>query len=843
MNPQSGGLLFSTSSSLTYALLPYAERMQQLNLPGCLGGWALRLCASLLLLILADVHPSIAQRSPDLGPELIATEAVTATSHTELRDESAFSLRVPWPPSQICFVKPRKMHVAEACRGLDLATLAGPPLPTDVEATLLADAVFSAAPGAPRLRILRAPAGRDRSIAQAQRIVAQFLAQLQRTSDVVGKLRIDDQGLPVPALLHLGSLQRLRQEVALRSVDRELLQLVNGVSAAQSIYIVVLVIPAEHGGQGRQLEEQLMASIQASSAGSARGSDAEPWGYLAGLLIALLVGGIFWIEKMLRRNPSSIHPSRVAPPPATALLTAQQTASPPDDPSRGAAPPAKALLDGVELIPGELWMRAYERAISMGCSAAAAPGAAPPSEAVGSRAMTYVTRGLAAHGQPELVLNVALREGESGASVLPDIRSFFQAIYGLAKSGTAVAPGGFSQFGQPGFLGDARFVGVMYQEAGAGETAQAESEPRQGRGPSPQLAVIALTQDEMLAAMETGSWRVMAALGRMYRYYPGPFWNERGRASAISAATLEQTILVKIARWGCAGVYVRKDGDRLLLQLPRSQSKEIERLLPLLDQEQPSALMAQIDPAANACLTWAAGDQSLVAIAPHGSDGSRLAGLFVALLPSQASDVMRVIEDGFLLAMRTESFRAVRDALAKQATLSLPLAEGAAALEISWYEAAAAQFVDSEGSFSVHLLNPDAELRVRIRSDIKSLSDYVAALVRIIAAWKTPQASHASAGLLVAVGVKPGRRARVWCESGSDPDPLLDAALSSLSVELSGVTPPEVVQGPIAFVLRPGKGQPTNGEPPLPRSWQRVAATYGRPLRIPDMLFDLVWPD
>lgn len=824
-------------------MIQYAEQMQKLKLSACPGVGALRLCASVLLLILADVRPSIAQRSPDLGPEPIATGAVTATSHTELRDESVFSLRVPWPPSQICFVKPRQMHVAEACRGLDLATLAGPPLPTDVEATLLADAVFTAAPGMPRLRILRAPAGRARSLAQAQRIVAQLLARLQRTSDAVGKLRIDDQHLPAPALLRLGSLLRLRQEVVMRSVDRELLQLVNGVSAAQSIYILVLVVPVEHGGQGRQLEEQLLASIQASSVGRARESDAEPWGYLTGLLLALLMGGIFWRERTLRRNPSSNNPSREAAPPAKVLLTAQQTDPPPDGPSRGAAPPAKALLDESELIPGELWMRAYEREISMGCSAAAALGAAPPSDAAGNRAMTYVTRGLAAHGQPELVLNVTLREGESGASVLPDPRSFFQAIYGLAKSGAGVSPGGFSQFGNPGFLGDARFIGVMYQEAGAGEAAQAEAEPRQGRGPSPQLAVIALTQEEMQAVMETGGSRLMAALGRMYRYYPGPFWNERGRASAVSAATLEQTILVKIARWGCAGLYVRKDGDRLLLQLPRSQSQEIERFLPLLDQEQPSALMAQIDPAANACLTWAAGDQALVAIAPPGSDGSRLAGLFVALLPNQASDLMRVVEDGFLLGLRADSFRAVRDALAKQATLSLPLAEGAAALDISWYEPAAGQSADCEGAFSVHLLNPDAELRVRIRSDIKALSDYFAALVRIIDTWKTQQASRASAGLLVAVGVKPGRRARVWCESGSDPDLLLDTELSALSAELSGVTPLEVVKGPIAFVLRPSQGEPSDGVPPLPCSWQRAAATYGRPLRIPDMLFDLVWPD
>lgn len=153
---------------------------------------------------------------------------------------------------------------------------------------------------------------------------------------------------------------------------------------------------------------------------------------------------------------------------------------------------------------------------------------------------------------------------------------------------------------------------------------------------------------------------------------------------------------------------------------------------------------------------------------------------------------------------------------------------------------------NSEIAFAVYFLNPDAELRVRLRGDTKALSAYIAALARVMEVWMKRHAALPTADPLVAVGVKPGRRARLWCETGTDPasvptDTL--SALSELDAELSRAMPPPVVQGPIALLLGANKNTFSDERPQLPGSSQRAASTQGGPIQIPDMLFQVLWRD
>jgi hypothetical protein len=98
-------------------------------------------------------------------------------------------------------------------------------------------------------------------------------------------------------------------------------------------------------------------------------------------------------------------------------------------------------------------------------------------------------------------------------------------------------------------------------------------------------------------------------------------------------------------------------------------------------------------------------------------------------------------------------------------------------------------------------------------------------------------------GVLVAVGMKAGRRVRVWCQAveGDIPAPLL----RTIEAKLAEVPSPDLKKGPAGFALEFALfGRTPSHFPEFPDRWRDAAAsTRSKQLVPPDDLFRLIWPD
>ena len=99
----------------------------------------------------------------------------------------------------------------------------------------------------------------------------------------------------------------------------------------------------------------------------------------------------------------------------------------------------------------------------------------------------------------------------------------------------------------------------------------------------------------------------------------------------------------------------------------------------------------------------------------------------------------------------------------------------------------------------------------------------------------------------IVVGLKPGRKSRVWFVSSrrSSHDP----SLVSLKKKLESVPAYPVRTGPVAFALRcsiagggPAPKEKGSYQPPMPKEW-REAIPKDKELLVPDGIFERIWRD
>jgi hypothetical protein len=143
---------------------------------------------------------------------------------------------------------------------------------------------------------------------------------------------------------------------------------------------------------------------------------------------------------------------------------------------------------------------------------------------------------------------------------------------------------------------------------------------------------------------------------------------------------------------------------------------------------------------------------------------------------------------------------------------------------------------------SIRLYLPDKALRQRLGDDASPLADYIKALQKEAAAFWEKGEQPMAKGLLIAVGVKPGNKARVWCDAVDGEIPA--ETLTKLEEKLGGVPAVAVKEGPIAFAIEIKLwGQTPAKFPELPKAWSEAAKKSKEPLMVPDGLFKVIWAD
>jgi hypothetical protein len=144
----------------------------------------------------------------------------------------------------------------------------------------------------------------------------------------------------------------------------------------------------------------------------------------------------------------------------------------------------------------------------------------------------------------------------------------------------------------------------------------------------------------------------------------------------------------------------------------------------------------------------------------------------------------------------------------------------------------------------IRLYVPIPQLEERFGKDVEPLASYMKALQKradeILAKEKEkPKAK----GLLIAVGIKSKKNARVWCQAveGEIPADLL----KRLEQELGKVEAVDLKKGPAGFALEVNLfGQKPEKFPEFPQTWVDAAKKGESKLLLPpDELFKGIWPD
>lgn len=332
-------------------------------------------------------------------------------------------------------------------------------------------------------------------------------------------------------------------------------------------------------------------------------------------------------------------------------LLDQSTADPVSEP---AAPV------GIEIIAGKLSARVYVHDIQS------------PHGAISC--WSYVTEGLTAQHHAELVFTLRRDPDEPSDGFPHDPLQLFAAVYQLAESGERVTSGGVTQFGARRFFG--HHVLHVSAQPMAGVTLPASC-----------LAAVLVTDDELRAAREFGSTRVLARMGQASSYYPFPPWGDRRRRGLSLERTFEASLLSKIQRASAHGLHVTMADNRITVSALRSEQAAWQDRLAQVPEGVPFAFLTAFDLNASGCLVWVPGQKEPEAIGSTGawgSNGSRVCGCFLAFIAGQPDSGGKILEDGFAVELTGDAWQALRGALIDGNELAIPATGGRMPFALAW---------------------------------------------------------------------------------------------------------------------------------------------------------------
>jgi hypothetical protein len=256
--------------------------------------------------------------------------------------------------------------------------------------------------------------------------------------------------------------------------------------------------------------------------------------------------------------------------------------------------------------------------------------------------VSFITRGLCAFGQPELIFTWCGPRllGTPSAAAIAALRAIGRA----AAAGLALRPGSAYYLGDGALLEGVGLAGFVFVPA----QAMPGLVPPRGA-----LHAVAVTAAEIDLVVRTTVHRVTSRLGKLHRRFPWPVWSAPRRSVVRDG---EATAIGALPRAIVPGFTVALDGVSLSLRLPAASRDALAAAI-----GDPEAVLAhgvvigaEPDPASDAHLLWLPDERETHAIsAPH-AGGSRTAGAFLRVA---GGDALRgsVLEDGFDLSLDPES--------------------------------------------------------------------------------------------------------------------------------------------------------------------------------------------
>jgi hypothetical protein len=300
-------------------------------------------------------------------------------------------------------------------------------------------------------------------------------------------------------------------------------------------------------------------------------------------------------------------------------------------------PQAQHKVSTVEVVPGELSVHEHWHEI---------PYVQPVP------CWTYITEGMAAHGQKELIITLRQEESMAQRGEAPDfVLRLIGSIFDLAKQGRPVDAGGYTSLT---LADDRQKVGIPFH--------MLYLDPISLPGvtlPSPALTVRFMSHEEYKVYLTFGRMRLVASWAQHYRYVPCPPWSEMPAPKVVSLERFKASILNKSARMHAGWSTVNLEGQEIVLRL-QAVAREV--------------LPGQF-PRADAGLAWIPEqNQTTMNVAP-GSRLARVAGCFILFVPGQQAATARVFEDGFAVLLPTDTWVEVREAMLAGKPMTVPAAD------------------------------------------------------------------------------------------------------------------------------------------------------------------------
>ncbi len=450
-------------------------------------------------------------------------------------------------------------------------------------------------------------------------------------------------------------------------------------------------------------------------------------------------------------------------------------------------------------------------------------------------AWAYLSAGLGRIGQKELMLVARRPEGAEQGDYPRELLEAFRQLFARAESKRVSDVGSCMRFqeGAPVEFDGNSYAGMLF------------SLPQRLPGRMivpPHLLGVPLTAAEIDAARQFGVVRLMTHLARKHRFYPTPPWIESERPELPDDPN--QSLLARTRRAHLRGAVaylhgwvrgaqaegpVGLAGQRVVLQLHPQVRHSLLQHTEGMEQGQPRVLFTDPDARAHAALHPASGRQGLHSVGAGAQDTVRIAANFLLISVGEPQDRAGIAEDGLALALRSQTWERMRQAIASGQPLRAEPDNGQGlGFELMWLheawndpvrgvplppagqEPGAAGAIESGepqvagglpnvgfSRFSgIQFVTPESEVPHRL--DRAALDAFIGRVAAAVEDWTAHTASEGGADLALEYELRLDGRVDVTARYRPTPD---ETNLERLKQQLVRLPPPKVKLGPVRFRL------------------------------------------
>ncbi|PVF98578.1 hypothetical protein CPB86DRAFT_873256 [Serendipita vermifera] len=292
---------------------------------------------------------------------------------------------------------------------------------------------------------------------------------------------------------------------------------------------------------------------------------------------------------------------------------------------------------------------------------------------------TFVSQGLASHGQKEVVFTVR----KLSALYPQDPLRWYCLLLGHAshpKRPRIVDKYDIAELNFDYFLGHPNLRMILYipQQALLGLTAAQEA-----RLPHTRLHTVMLTADEFETYKEEGLLRILTNFARLTRHYPFPPWFDPSRQSLLRPSDFAGSIMKRLRAYSIPGIsatFDQKSGDITVTVSPRAYHNKSINVIEHLD----SVLRLQLEPNDHSpgCFVWHTGQQGVKAVGRHSGNVAqgkedmvvndmKLSLCNIIFCPQQDKIDFLFAEDGYTVFLTNPAWFTIRSALINRAPVSI----------------------------------------------------------------------------------------------------------------------------------------------------------------------------